>query len=327
LFRFSDSRIAESSALAASSFDDGVFTANDSGDSARFFKADARGDTVATYTLRGATNIDWEDMATGTDTSGRPVLYFADIGDNSLQRKEIEVYQTPEPSGGSADVAWIRYRFTYPDGAHDAEALLVDPRTRRMYIATKSLFGGELYAAPETLTATAVNMLSPVRTVPALTTSADFSPDGSRIVVLTYLGAYWADDISGALHSFKVPLQSQAEAIAFSRDGASVLVGSEGLHSTVYRVALPAAATEAAATAAATTAPASAVASAPATSTTSALPTPEGESPTPEGGSPTPGSTPLPAWVVAVAASALAVFVLLALWSWRRRRSRHGGAA
>ena len=34
--------------------------------------------------------------------------------------------------------------------------------------------------------------------------------------------------------------QKQDEAIAFTRDGKSVLVGSEGVHSAVYRIALPA---------------------------------------------------------------------------------------
>ena len=40
------------------------------------------------------------------------------------------------------------YRFTYPDGPHDAEALLVDPRDGRIWIATKDVFGGGLYRAP-----------------------------------------------------------------------------------------------------------------------------------------------------------------------------------
>ena len=74
LFTYRDPQIDESSGIAASSFDDTFYTFNDSGDSARFFRVDADGDTVATYTLRGASNVDWEDMATGVDDTGRPVL-------------------------------------------------------------------------------------------------------------------------------------------------------------------------------------------------------------------------------------------------------------
>jgi hypothetical protein len=241
LFRFADTRIVESSGLAISSYGDGiVYTHNDSGDSARFFAVDPQGATIAVYTLRGAINVDWEDMASGTDSQRHPVLYFADIGDNARSRTEIDVYRVGEPRGPSADVPWVRYRFGYPDGAHDAETLLVDPRTHRMYIATKSLIGdGELYAAPTVLSTSELNVLTPLRAVPPLTTSGDFSPDGSRIVLLTYLRAYWATGVDGSLHGFDVPLQPQDEAIAFTRDGASALVGSEGLHSAVFRVALP----------------------------------------------------------------------------------------
>jgi len=236
LFRLSDPQIDESSGIAASSFDDTFYTFNDSGDSARFFRVDDHGNTAAIYTLRGAKNIDWEDMATGTDQGGKPVLYFGDIGDNDRVRKEIAVYRVPEPHGPSAEVPWAKYRFAYPDGPHDAEALLVDPRSHRIYIATKELLGaGTLYEAPSALSAVNVNMLAPVGSDPPLTTSADFAPDGSRVVLLTYLGAYWADDVGAAWHRFDVPLPSQAEAIAYVRDGSAVLVGGEGAHATVYR--------------------------------------------------------------------------------------------
>jgi hypothetical protein len=239
LFTYRDPQINESSGLAASSFDDTFYTHNDSGDFARFFRVDARGDTVAVYTLVGATNVDWEDMATGV-VAGKPVLYFGDTGDNNRDRKEIAVYQVPEPRGPSADVTWTKYRFAYPDGAHDAEALLVDPRSHRIYIATKELLSnGRLYAAPPVPSTTAVNVLSPAGSVPPLTTAGDFAPDGSRVVVLTYIGAFWADDVGAAWHRFDVPLPRQAEAIAYTRDGASVLVGGEGVHSAVYRAPAP----------------------------------------------------------------------------------------
>ena len=238
LFTYSDPQIDESSGIAASSFDDTFYTHNDSGDSARFFRVDARGDTVSVYTLRGATNVDWEDMATGTDSAGNPVLFFGDIGDNDHIRKEIAVYEVPEPRGPSADVVWTRYRFSYPDGAHDAEALLVNPRSHRIYIATKELLNnGRLYEAPATLSKTTVNVLTPVGAVPPLTTSADFAPDGSRVVLLTYLGAFWADDVGAVWHRFDVPLPRQAEAISYTHDGSSVLIGGEGAHSVVYRAA------------------------------------------------------------------------------------------
>src|SRR2546423_9647754 len=73
LFRFADPRIVESSGLATSPDRDGiVYTHNDSGDVARFFAVDSRGETVAVYTLRGATNVDWGDMASSPTPAGTP---------------------------------------------------------------------------------------------------------------------------------------------------------------------------------------------------------------------------------------------------------------
>ncbi|HEY8728075.1 MAG TPA: hypothetical protein VIL94_00720, partial [Acidothermaceae bacterium] len=232
LFRFADSRITESSGLGTSSYGDGiVYTHNDSGDTARFFAVNSSGATVAVYTLQGAVNHDWEDMATGTDAAGHPVLYFGDIGDNSAARTEIDVYQVPEPRGPSANVPWIRYRFRYPDGAHNAEALMVDPHSHRIYIASKAAIGqGELYQAPATPSTTDINVLAPVRPVPTLTTAGDISPDGQHMVLLTYFRAYWSAGVTGALTAFDVTEQQQDEAIAFTRDEKSVLVGSEGVH-------------------------------------------------------------------------------------------------
>jgi len=245
LFKFADSQIDESSGLGTSSYGDGiVYTHNDSGDTARFFAVNSSGATVAIYTLKGATAHDWEDMETGTDASGKPVLYLGDIGDNSAKRTEIDVYQVPEPRGPSANVPWIRYRFAYPDGPHNAETLMVDPYTHRILIASKAAIGdGLLYEAPAVLSTTAVNQLAavaPERRVPMLTTSGDISPDGKLMVLLTYFGAYWSAGVNGELHEFAVTEQKQDEAIAFTRDGKFVLVGSEGVHSAVYRIALPA---------------------------------------------------------------------------------------
>jgi len=241
MFKFADGRITESSGLGTSSYGDGiVYTHNDSGDTARLFAVNSAGATVAVYTLQGAVNHDWEDMATGTDAAGRPVLYFGDIGDNAATRTEIDVYQVPEPHGPSANVSWVRYRFRYPDGAHNAEALMVDPHSHRIYIASKAAIGqGELYQAPAIPSTTDINVLAPVRPVPTLTTAGDISPDGQHMVLLTYFRAYWSAGVTGTLTAFDVTEQQQDEAIAFTRDEKSVLVGSEGVHSGVYRIALP----------------------------------------------------------------------------------------
>jgi hypothetical protein len=184
--------------------------------------------------------------------------------------------------------------------------LLVDPNSHRVYIATKELLGnGKVYEAPASLSTTDVNVLTPVGADPPLTTSADFAPDGSRVVVLTYLGAFWSDDVGGAWHRFEVPLPGQAEAIAYTRDVSSVLVGGEGAHSTVYRAAAP--------TAAAPTSPV-VQSEAPQPPSQSAQAPPSRSRPAPDSDRRTPVQA-----LVALAAVVLLVVAILAVRRTRRR--------
>ena len=114
----------------------GFWTHNDSGDSPRIFGLGRDGRLRSEVALAGAENVDWEDIA----IRGR-TLYVGDIGDNLAQRPEIVVYRLPEPPPGATSAAAERIALRYPDGAHDAEALLVDPRDGSLVIVTKD-FGG-----------------------------------------------------------------------------------------------------------------------------------------------------------------------------------------
>jgi hypothetical protein len=87
LCRFADTRINESSGLAASACsDDYFFTHNDSGDGPRVYAVDRRGKTLTVFTVQGAESLDWEDMARGPGPGGKPALFLADIGDNAAIR-------------------------------------------------------------------------------------------------------------------------------------------------------------------------------------------------------------------------------------------------
>src|SRR5262245_44525722 len=95
LFLVADPRIVEASGIATSIVHPAVmYVHNDSGDSARFFALDGHtGRTVATYTVPGATNIDWEDIAVARDRRGVPSVWLADIGDNDANRTEVRIYR------------------------------------------------------------------------------------------------------------------------------------------------------------------------------------------------------------------------------------------
>ncbi|WP_435137850.1 hypothetical protein [Actinacidiphila sp. bgisy144] len=235
-FRISDPRITESSGLAASRLHPGVYwTHNDSGDGPYVYAVDgATGKTLATLTLRGVAARDMEAISIGPDGD----LYLADIGDNLNSWSEVWIYRFPEPRDlTSRTVDVTRYTVRYEDGSRDAEALMVQPRTGRVYIASKNQKGGHLYQGPATLSSSGVNVFHKIGDVPWVTDGA-FSPDGSRLVLRGYLWSAeyrWVDDRPRKLGSLTVPLQPQGESVTFTRDGRSLLYGSEGKDSTVWK--------------------------------------------------------------------------------------------
>jgi hypothetical protein len=240
--RLEDPRILESSGLALSRRHPGVlWTHNDSGGGPQLYAVGSDGRTLATLTLAGVTARDWEATAAGRDDRGRPALFAGDIGDNQDLWPEVAVYRVAEPARlGDATVPATRYRMRYADGPRNAEALLVDPRNNRLYVATKDPGGGGLYRAPARLRTDQVNLLQRVARVPPLVTDGGFAPDGRSFVLRDYQGAFVYTTPGHRVGAFPLPPQYQGESLTVTADGRAVLVGSEGLHSEVWRVPLPA---------------------------------------------------------------------------------------
>ena len=67
----------------------------------------------------------------GGDAAGGSCLYFGDMGDNRESRSYCAVYRVREPAAMTSglEVAAEALPFQYPDGSHNAEALLVHPVT------------------------------------------------------------------------------------------------------------------------------------------------------------------------------------------------------
>jgi hypothetical protein len=88
----------EVSGIAASRVhDDVLWAVEDSGNPARLYAISRRGRVLARYSLEGAKNKDWEDLAS-FDLDGKHYLLLADTGDNGGQRRDFILHVFEEPS-------------------------------------------------------------------------------------------------------------------------------------------------------------------------------------------------------------------------------------
>jgi hypothetical protein len=240
-FTIKDPRINESSGLAASRrHPDVVYTHNDSGGKAQVYAIGPNGRVRAALTLAGATRRDWEAIAAGRDEAGRPALYVADIGDNlGGAWPYVTVYRFPEPATlRDQRVRVTAYRLKYEDGPRDAEAILVHPKTNRLYVVSKVLLG-KLYAAPRRLRAGRTNIVRKVGAAPVAATDAAYGPDGRTFAIRTYFAVSVYTAPGRLLRTLQLPEQEQGESMTYSPDGRTLLVGSEFPDQPVWRVPLP----------------------------------------------------------------------------------------
>lgn len=260
---------------------------------------------------------DPEDLAVAPDGA----LWVADLGDSITdpQRPTIALWRIP-PDGGMA----VLHHLTYPDGPHDAEALLFAADGTPVVITKELGSASYLYQAirvPEPDPAGAVPMrlvgefhpditsdpTDLAQLIEAMVTGAAIAPDRSRVALRTYAAAYEWDvpdgDIVKAITTappLRTPLpgEPQGEAIAYTVDGQWLLTVSD-VAGPSQIVRYPAA-----------------VAPAPETATITATPTASGPT--------TPGFTDLTRWGSGLRLAGPVIILGATLW-WllRRRRRRH----
>jgi hypothetical protein len=264
LFTIDGDEIIESSGLVDT--DRVVYTANDSGSHAIVYGLDPGSGRTVSRTTYADDVDDVEALAPGADGT----VWAGDIGDNAQRRDDVTVHHVDPRDGQHRGTP---YALVYPDGAHDAETLLVHPRTGRVFVVSKSVFGGTVYAAPRDLVPGGkTNRLRVFARVSGLVTDGAFFPDGRHVVLRTY-GTASVYTFPGfeLVGTVDLPGQRQGEGISVSPAG-RVLLSSEGVRAAVLQIQLPAALTAA-------TASPPADASGPAPSTRLPAPAPGSDEP------------------------------------------------
>ncbi|HKB68365.1 MAG TPA: hypothetical protein VKC61_21070 [Pyrinomonadaceae bacterium] len=254
-----DQAISESSGLVASRTSPGSYwTHNDAGNEPLIYSFDSQGRSRGVWRVTGATNYDWEDLSTGPGPKpGTNYLYIGDIGDNDGTRSEIVIYRIPEPvipngvpistaQRPNATETAEAIRLRYPDGSHNSEALLVHPRTGRIYLIVKEKSAKPgIYAADaptgsgEVVTLARIGEVDLSGRSEGLINGGAISPDGQRAALSDYTQGYEfvLPDANAPFDSiWKQPMRTvdlgkrkHGETICYRLDGKALLATSERL--------------------------------------------------------------------------------------------------
>ncbi len=234
-------QIDEASGIADSrSMPGTLWVEQDSGNPAELTLLGYDGHVRGKLSIPNATNRDWEDISIGPGPQANVnYLYIAEIGDNAAQYGQYTVYRLPEPQNLTAAVGPVeRINFKYPDGARDAEALLVDPQTRDLYIVSKREAKVHLYRLAYPQSTSDVMTAELLGDLPyTYITGGAFSPNGSEIVLRSYTNiVHWnrksGQSVANAMRltaatDLPYRFEPQGEAICFDRENKGYFTLSE----------------------------------------------------------------------------------------------------
>jgi hypothetical protein len=243
LRRLEDKKITEASGIAASISNPGLlWIQNDSGNPAEIFLVDKELNVKLTVNFPRLVNRDWEDIAVGPGPdSSRNYIYIGEIGDNFAQYQEKRIYRFEEPQVGkdavlsidSVDIITVQL----PKARKDTEALMIEPKTRDLFIVSKRENPVVVYKIPFPQATDSTITADSVTTLPfGQICGGDFSGDGKEILLKNYQNVfYWKlkknESVEQAFRREATILpyeeEPQGEAITFARDGSGYFTISE----------------------------------------------------------------------------------------------------
>ena len=241
-----DNLLNEISGIVASRRYPGFFWVhNDSGGEAAVYLINSRAEKIAQVKVEGLQNRDWEDIAIGPgNEDGHDLLYIAETGDNRAVYRTYFIYSFEEP-GVDLDNTTQRlfideydtYTYRYPDGARDAETLMVDPLNQDIWIISKREPRVNVYRLPSDGRGSDIYTLEKICTIPFHEiVGGEISFDGTELLLKNYLSVfYWSRDPEEEWAEVfeRVPVvlpyspEPQGEAIAFTHNGNGYVTISE----------------------------------------------------------------------------------------------------
>jgi hypothetical protein len=271
--RVQETELNEISGVVESRRAPGVFLVhNDSGDSPRLFAINLQGELLAELQLETVPIlIDAEDIALGPAPGSGWFVYLGDTGNNfasmgvGIPRRKAVLHRFAEPelaAGWRGAQVPIRDVYpivlTFPDGARDVEAFVIDPLSGDLFMIGKQFDGrSQIFSASaDTLAAGGGELRVELELVfgrgdlpgSTMPTAAAISRDGRSIVIRTYSAAFLfrrqpGEALPAALRRTPRQLptarEQQGEALGFAHDDAAFVTISEGVKPAIYCTLLP----------------------------------------------------------------------------------------
>lgn len=256
-------KMKELSGLAASRTRHGAFWVANDGKKEVLWAVHENGKVLVEMDYSGKVR-DVEDLATGFDPSGCPVILVADCGDNDRDRDHIRVVVLKEPDldlPASGEFLEIEVdvlkscKIRYPEKNYDCETLMMDPVGGDLWLVSKEdnksrffrVSAEDLWKS-DSVTAELVHVSREIVQV----SGGDFSPDGVYAILRNesrgWVMALYRPVDSNGRHRWsdpsrplpvRGPLQGRnGEAIAWSADGQAYYTVSEGENQPLYRFPL-----------------------------------------------------------------------------------------
>lgn len=218
---------------------DTVWSHNDSGGEPRIYQVDTFGNKIKKIEVVGGTNVDWEDLT--HDAAGN--LYIGDFGNNFNNRMDLRIYKMINPVNVPGEqVLAEAIQFVYEDQTEfppplhslyfDCEAMIAKGDSLFLftkdysipYIGHTRIYWLPLTPGMDTARYYGAFYTDNTSFPNGSITSASLSPDGGKIAIMSnrrlWVFSHFGNGnfLNGIVTPFKLPGDSQKEAVAFIND-------------------------------------------------------------------------------------------------------------